>query len=140
MIAKSPFRFLSFVVLSAALCACSPVAYAQTTNDAPAKASEPKSEKKKSGGNRQQGLPFKGQLKALDKSAKTITVGERTFQITSSTRIFKDGKPALLESGVVGEPITGSYKQAPDGKLNAASVYFGGRPTAKAAEKKADAQ
>jgi hypothetical protein len=72
-------------------------------------------------------LPFRGKLSAVDKTAKTITVGERTFQITSDTKIFKAGKPATLEDGVVGEDMSGSYRKADDGKLTAVTVRFGPR-------------
>ena len=81
--------------------------------------------------------PFHGNLAALDKSAKTITVGTRTFQITADTLIFKDGKPATLEDGVVEEPVSGYLKPAADGKLNATKVTFGVKPEAKAAKKAA---
>jgi hypothetical protein len=55
-----------------------------------------KKESKKSGV-----TPFHGKLKAVDTTAKTITVGELTIQITSDTKISKAGKPATLEDGVV---------------------------------------
>src|SRR5208283_3376294 len=63
--------------------------------------------------------PFHGNLKAVDTSAKTLTVGTLTLQITSDTKITKDGQPATLSDGVVGEPVTGAYKKTDDGKLNA---------------------
>src|ERR1700756_312715 len=53
--------------------------------------------------NKSKGGPFHGKLVAVDKVAKTITVGKRTFLITSETKIKKGGKPATLEGGVVGE-------------------------------------
>jgi len=72
--------------------------------------------------------PFHGKLLALDKVAKTITVGKRTFQITAATRIKKAGKPATLEEGVAGEPVSGYVKPTPDGKWLAISVNFGPKP------------
>ena len=83
--------------------------------------------------------PFHGNLAALDKSAKTISVGTRTFQITADTLIFKDGKPATLEDGVVGEPVSGYVKPTADGKWDATKVTFGAKPEAKSAAKKAPA-
>src|ERR1700687_1994336 len=56
------------------------------------------------------GGPFHGKLAAIDKVAKTITVGKRTFQITSETKIKKAGKPATLDDGVVGETVSGYVK------------------------------
>ena len=72
--------------------------------------------------------PFRGKLSAVDTNAKTLTVGTLTLQITSDTKITKDGQPATLSDGVVGEPVGGVYKKTPDGKLNALSVHFGVKP------------
>jgi hypothetical protein len=74
------------------------------------------------------GHPFHGKLAEVDKTAKTIKVGETTYEITSKTRIMKDGKPGTLEDGVVGEDVSGSATTDADGKHIAASVYFGKRP------------
>lgn len=73
-------------------------------------------------------LPFTGKLKAVDQTAKTITVGTRTFQITSQTKIFKNEKPATLEDLKVDEDIRGAYKTGADDKLEAISVYAGPKP------------
>lgn len=86
------------------------------------KKSAPKGEKKEGR------IPFHGKLAAVDKNAKTITVGERTFQITSETKLSKSGKPATLDDGVVGEEVAGNYQKADDGKLHAKSVRFGAKP------------
>ena len=72
-------------------------------------------------------LPFHGKLKAVDKAAKTILVGEHTIQITSATIITKSGKPATLEDGVVGEEVSGSYTKGEDGKLTAGKLHFGAK-------------
>src|ERR1043166_898162 len=81
--------------------------------------------------------PFHGTLGGVDKTAKTITVGKMTYQITSETKITKDGKPAMLEDGVVGENVTGYIKPTDDGKLVASAVHFGAKD-AKASEKKSE--
>jgi len=70
-------------------------------------------------------LPFHGKLSAVDTKAMTLTVEKRTFNITSDTIITKDGQPATLSDGVVGQPVSGSYKKTDDGKLNAITVHFG---------------
>ena len=86
-------------------------------------------------------LVFHGKLKSVDKTAKTISVGERTFQITSETKISKADKPAMLEDGVVGEDVSGAYKKGDDGKLTATSVHFGPKSEkTKAVTEKAKAQ
>ena len=86
------------------------------------KKSPPKGEKKEGRG------PFHGKLGAVDKGAKTITVGERTFQITSDSKLSKGGKPATLDDAVVGEEVSGNYQKSDDGKLNARTVRFGPKP------------
>jgi hypothetical protein len=72
-------------------------------------------------------IPFHGKLGAVDTSAMTLTVGKRTFQVTSDTKIARDGEPATLSDGVVGEPVRGAYKKTDDGLLQAVSVYFGAK-------------
>lgn len=72
-------------------------------------------------------LPFHGKLRALDTNAMTLTVGERTFEITSETRLSKDGQPATLADGVVGEMVGGAFKKTADGKLSATSIHFGAK-------------
>lgn len=72
-------------------------------------------------------IPFHGKVAAVDAKAMTLTVGSRTFQITSDTRISMDGQPATLSDGVAGEPVRGTYKKAEAGKLEALSVQFGAK-------------
>jgi hypothetical protein len=79
--------------------------------------------------------PFRGKLAAIDKVAKTITVGKRTFQITSETKLKKAGKPATLEEGVVGEAVSGYIKPSADGKLVATTVNFGPKAAGDSVEK-----
>ena len=82
-------------------------------------------------------IPFRGKLGAVDQVNKTITLDEKTktnrvFEVTSATKITKDGKPATLADGVVGDPVTGSYLKGADGKLTAKSVIFRTTPAAPA--------
>ena len=81
---------------------------------------------------------FRGTLAKVDESAKTITVENktkenRTFHITSETKITKNKKPATLSDGVVGEPVSGTYDET-DGKMVAKKVTFGAKPKAAAAQ------
>jgi hypothetical protein len=129
-------RLTLLVFISAALASAPLQSQAQTTNKAPvdktagsqgAEATKP--EKPGKAG------PFHGKLAAVDKVAKTITVGKRTFQITSETRIKKAGKPATMDDGVVGETVSGYVKPASDGKLAATTVNFGPKPAPQESEK-----
>lgn len=73
-------------------------------------------------------LPFRGKVMAIDNTAMTITVGTRPFQITSQTKITKDGKPATFGDGAVGDNVTGTVKRGADGKWNAVTIKFGTKP------------
>jgi hypothetical protein len=75
-------------------------------------------------------LPFRGKIAAVDKQAKTLKVGERTFQITADSKIAKAGKAATLDDATVGEEVGGSYRESADKKLNVVSLRIGPRPDA----------
>ena len=72
-------------------------------------------------------LPFNGKISALDAAAATVTVGKLTLNVTSTTKITKDGSPAALSDLTVGEKITGSYKKDVAGKLNATVIHAGSK-------------
>jgi hypothetical protein len=75
------------------------------------------------------GLPFRGTVDGMDTNAMTLTVGSRTFQITSKTKIHNNGQPGILADGTVGEKVSGSYRTNEDGTtLDAVSVFFGTHP------------
>jgi hypothetical protein len=85
-------------------------------------------------------IPFHGKLKAIDNTAKTISVGEQTIQITSETKITKAGKPATLADGTAGDEVAGAYKKTEDGKLDAVSLRFGPKPEPAPQAKKDEAK
>jgi hypothetical protein len=72
-------------------------------------------------------LPFRGTVTTVDTNAMTLTVGKRTFNMTSETVVTKDDKPAVLADGAAGEPVRGAYKKNTDGKLDAVTIHFGGK-------------
>ena len=132
---KPIIRVVSLIGLVVAVGLAGPVGRAQTN---PSPATVKREPAKAPKGSR--AIPFRGTLTGVDKVSKTIKVGERTFQITSTTKLYKDGKPATFDQATVGEPITGSYKKLKDGKLQANSVYFGGKGVAKPAKEKPSGQ
>ena len=73
-------------------------------------------------------LPFSGKIASLDKVAKTVTVGERVFHVTSTTRFIKDAKPATFEDAKVGEEVGIAYREGEDKKLNLVSLRIGPKP------------
>src|SRR5438094_676503 len=97
---------------------------------------EDKPAAEKTGPSRKGLTPFNGKLAAVDKTAKTIKVGERTFQITSETKMIKGGKPATLDDAVVGEVAGGAYRNTDDGKMAATTVRFGPRVEGEAGSRK----
>jgi hypothetical protein len=122
---------------AAALFAVPALSRAQDTTNAPAAApaAEPAAApaapqtppvKKKHSVTSSSTLPFNGTLTSMDTNAMTMTVGKRTFNMTSETIITKDGNPAVLEDGVVGGKVRGAYKKDAEGKLDATTVRFGG--------------
>jgi hypothetical protein len=119
---KKIAKITTLSLFAAALVAMPVLSRAQG-NNAPASPNQTAPAKPK----RQTLLPFHGKLGAVDTNAKTLTVGELILQVTPDTRITKDGKPAALSDGVVGQPVSGSYKKTDDGKLNAVAVHFGAR-------------
>jgi len=132
---KPILHTLRTALLAAAVAGMPALLLAQTKEKPAKTATEKKegSEKKPTAG------PFHGKLAAVDKTGKTITVGKRTFQITSETKMFKAGKPATLDEGIVGDEASGYVKPTEDGKLVATKVNFGPKKAsedAKGAEKK----
>ena len=71
-------------------------------------------------------IPFRGTLASFNLSAKTLTVGKRTFVLTSETKLYKgEAKtPATIHDARVGLPVTGSYLKSSEGKLLARSIFF----------------
>jgi len=57
-----------------------------------------------------------------------LTVGKRTFEVTSETKITKNGQPAILSDIAVGDKVGGAYKKADDGKLTATTINDGKKP------------
>jgi hypothetical protein len=108
---------------------------AQSTNK-PAATKKSTTVKKDSTAKKKSAHPFHGNLAAVDKTAKTIKLGESVYQITSETKITKGGNPATLDDGVVGEPVSGYAKPADDGKMAATTVRFGAKAEDKGTEKK----
>ncbi len=132
---KSVLRIGAVWLLAVAITGAPAQVLAQSTNTpAPAKSSA--AGKKDSAAKKKAAHPFHGKLAAVDKTAKTIKVGESVYQITSKTKVTKAGKPAALEDGVVGEPVSGRVEPAESGKMVATSVHFGAKADQQGSEKK----
>ena len=77
-------------------------------------------------------LPFHGTLKAVDKAAGTVTVGNRMFTLAPDTKYLQ----GTLDDAKLGEPVGGSYRKAEDGALRVNSIRFGPKPEKVKKEKK----
>ena len=69
----------------------------------------------------------------------TLTIKNRTFEVTSETKITKDGQPAVLSDIAVGDRVGGAYKKADDGKFSATTINVskqGGKAKGKEEEPK----
>jgi hypothetical protein len=134
---RSLLRISAVALLGAAIAGLPLQALAQTTNK-PAAVKQSAPDQSDSTAKKKAGHPFRGKLAAVDQTAKTIKVGESTYQITSQTKIMKAGKPATLDDGVIGEDVGGYAKPTDDGKMTATSLRFGPKPAGTATEKKKD--
>jgi hypothetical protein len=132
---KSIWRIGAVTLLAAAIAGMPLQLLAQSTNN-PAPAKKSAAGEKDSAAKKKGAHPFHGKLAAVDKTAKTIKVGESVYQLTSETKITKAGKPATLDDGVVGEHVSGHAKPAKDGKMVATSVHFGAKADQKDSDKK----
>jgi hypothetical protein len=68
---------------------------------------------------------FNGKVIAVDAKAMTLTIGKRTFEVSSATKITKNGQPAILSDIAVGDKVGGAYKKTDDGKLAATTITDG---------------
>ena len=86
-------------------------------------------------------IPFRGTVAAVDKDAKTVTVGERVFHISAETKLQKANQTVTVADIAVGDVVGGNYIKGDDGKLNAKMIRVGGKPAQaekKSVEKKKD--
>ena len=82
------------------------------------------------------GVPGHGKLTAVDANAKTITIGGkdkyRSFNVTSQTRIVKDGKASTLADAKAGDEVGIYYaSEEKDGKHDLISLRIGPKPEGK---------
>jgi len=82
-------------------------------------------------------LAASGKVSNVDTNAMTLTVGKRTFEITSETRISKGGNPAILSNIAVDDKVGIAYKKA-DGKLDAVTITDSVKPKKSDGETKDD--
>ncbi len=120
---KNIAKITALSLLAAAMVATPVLAHAQDANTSAPSSDQTTTPKPKKHGV----IPFHGKLSAVDTNAMTLTVGNRTFQVTADTKIFKNDEPAILSDGVVGEPVRGVYKKTEAGKLEAVKVEFGAK-------------
>lgn len=112
---KNIVKLVCYSIVTAVLIATPGISRADDSTNAPATTPAPK---KKS-------LPYHGKVASVDAQAMTFTVGTTTINVTSRTKITKDGEPGVFADITVGETVRGAYKKDDDGKYNASSVRIG---------------
>lgn len=79
-------------------------------------------------------IPYRGDIAAVNAEAKTFTLKgkskERTFAITTLTKLSKDNTPAAWEDLKIGEHVSGRAIKKAEGKYEAVSVKLGIKPEA----------
>jgi hypothetical protein len=130
---KNSFRIVLAGLMTTALVLAPAVGLAQDKSKTPPAAN---AETKPAPGAR--AIPFRGTVTALDKTAMTVTVGERVFHISSETRLMKNTQPGTFADINIGDNITGNYVKEDDGKLTAKMARFGPRPDKEAGPGKKD--
>jgi len=113
---KKHIAKLSILTLCAAAIVAMPtLSLAQDTTNTPAAET----------GKKKAGTTFKGNIKSVDATANTLTVGDLTLQITADTKITKDGQEATLSDLKAGDAVHGAYQKNDDGKLEAVMIRDG---------------
>ena len=82
--------------------------------------------------------PFRGTIKSVDATAKSITLdGEKaqTFAVASDAKLTKEGKPATFADLAIGDAVGGRAKETGEGKWTAVTINAG-KKAAKAPEEK----
>ena len=134
---KSPVTYLAALIASALFLSVPFQATAQEGKPKPEGQEKAKGEGKEKP--KRETYPYNGKVKAADKTAMTVTLEgkekERVVNVTSETKIMKEGKPATFGDVAAGEYVTGQVKKTPEGKENAVSLYLGKAPEKKGGEK-----
>jgi hypothetical protein len=117
---KSVVKFTALGLLAFAVAGIPVVLHAQDTNATNAAATN-----KLSTNPSLRPLPLRGKVKSIDNGAMTVTVGTHAYQITSQTKLTKDGKPAVMADIVVGDNVNGLVKRETDEKWTALKLNFG---------------
>ena len=128
---KSLIKSILAAAIAAVLCFGATPGATAADND---KGKEKTEEKGKKGGS-----GFTGKAVAVDKTAKTVKLSGKTarvIQITDTTKIQKDGKPATLDDLKEGDEVSGGFKTTADGKLEATVLNIGPKPAAKGKDEK----
>src|SRR4051812_3867165 len=82
----------------------------------------------KSAAKKPRGMPFNGTINAVDKTAKTISLGKqkiRIFHLSSNTKISKNKLPATINDLAAGDHVGGYAFENAEGKLEVKTLNVG---------------
>jgi len=145
-------KVLFTLTLSVALALGNQAAFAQAKKKTAAPAAAPAAEATKAADTAKaktdRPIPYSGDVAAVDASAKTITLKakdptkQRVFRVGDTTAIVKVAgeteTPAKLSDVKADAYITGTYKKAADGSLDAVKVKLGMTKPVRAPKPKAE--
>jgi Cu/Ag efflux protein CusF len=103
-----------YAIVAAALMAAPAIVGAQTNSSSTTAAAPAKKKKTQTAS---------GKVTVVDTNAMTLTAKDLTFNITSTTKILKDEKPATLAEIKAGDKVKITYKKDDAGKLAAATIH-----------------
>jgi Domain of unknown function (DUF5666) len=118
---------IAIIALAAAFVAAPSVIKAQDAAKPDAAAATTPAKKKA-------GNAVHGAVAAVDATANTVTVGTKTYSITSDTKITKNKEAATIADITVGENVSISFKKGDGDKLNATAIRIGEAKKKKKAE------
>ena len=120
---KKYIKSILFSIVAAAVMAIPATSHAQDSTNAPAASKK---------------LPIHGKAAAVDTAGMTLTIGTTVINITSETKITKDGKPATLSDIKEGDAVSASYQKGENGKNDALKVNDGVTKSSKKKKKAAE--
>jgi ribosomal protein S1 len=68
---------------------------------------------------------FSGRVSQIDTAAKTVTIGDRTYQVLATSRLMRDSKPVAINDIKVGQHISGYYKTSTENKMEVLTADIG---------------
>jgi hypothetical protein len=80
-----------------------------------------------------EGASFEGKVSSVDKSAQTVVVDGKTYQLLRTSQITRENQPAGVNELAAGDKVAGKFKRSAEDKLEVLKVDIVAKSTAEAA-------